>query len=103
MTLETTLNRLKSTLSRAKGIEALVFWAKDGLWADAIGETLEHEEIVFYAEGLLMEGTAMAWQVIGTADAPDHLRLFFWQGSAPALPAAPAGFAVLDSVTIASP
>lgn len=101
MTHETVLNALKSSLRRARGAEALAFWLHDGLWADALGETLEHEEIVYYAEGLLIEGQSAAWQVLAIAGqtAPDHLRLYFWQGAAPALPPAPAGMVLLDTVT----
>lgn len=98
MSLDVILNRLKSTLRRAKGVEALAFWAtKDG-WTDALGETLENEEIVFYAEGLLMEGTRLAWQLIAADGTPDHLRLYFWQGDRPALPDAPSGQTILETV-----
>lgn len=101
MTHEPVLNALKSTLRRARGVEALAFWARDGLWTDAVGETLEPEEIAFYAEGLLIEGLSAAWQVLAMAGetAPDHIRLYFWQGTAPALPPAPAGMAILETVS----
>jgi hypothetical protein len=94
---EVILNQLKSTLKRARGCEATVHWLKDGGWSDATGETLENEEIVFYAEGLLMEGFGMAWQVVGAPGAPDHLRLFFWQDSPAPLPDAPEGMQVLEA------
>lgn len=103
MSIDATLNQLKSTLRRAKGAEALAFWASGDAWADALGETLEHEEIVFYAEGLLIEGTRMAWQVIGAEGAIDHLRLYFWQDGRPDLPPAPEGFEVLDMVEAKAP
>ena len=103
MSLDVILNQLKSSLRRAKGVEALAFWAtKDG-WTDALGETLENEEIVFYAEGLLMEGTQLAWQLIAENGAPDHLRLYFWQDSRPELPTAPEGQTVLETVEAPSP
>ena len=98
MTLEPILNQLKGTLRRAKGCEAMAFWATGGAWKDAVGETLEHEEIVFYAEGLLMEGHNIAWQVVGDESGPDHLRLFFWHGDFPPLPAVPAGLKILETV-----
>lgn len=100
MTIEPILNRLKSTLRTARGAEALAFWAKDGGWIDAMGETLEHEEIVFYAEGMVMEGLRIAWQVLAEGEgAPaDHLRLYFWQGDRPALPLAPEGMRVIETV-----
>lgn len=98
MTLEITLNQLKSTLRRAKGVEATVHWSKSGQWTDATGETLENEEIVFYAEGLLMDGFGMAWQLVGSAGKADHLRLYFWQEQAPQLPPAPAGMEILETV-----
>lgn len=97
MTIEVTLNRLKSALKRARGVEATVHWLKDSGWTDATGETLENEEIVFYAEGLLMDEFGMAWQVVGEPGAPDHLRLFFWQDRPAPLPAAPEGMQVLEA------
>ncbi|WP_435256911.1 hypothetical protein ACSBLW_12290 [Thioclava sp. FR2] len=103
MSLDVILNQLKSTLRRAKGVEALAFWAGNGEWTDALGETLENEEIVFYAEGLLMEGTRLAWQLIAEDGAPDHLRLYFWQESRPEFPPAPEGQTVLETVEAPAP
>jgi hypothetical protein len=97
LTLEAILNRLKSTLKRARGVEATVHWLKDGGWTDATGETLENEEIVFYAEGLLMDEFGMAWQLVGAPGMPDHLRLFFWQEGPSPLPDAPEGMQVLET------
>lgn len=98
MTIEAHLNRLKSTLKRARGIEAEVYWARGGEWSDATGETLEHEEIVYYAEGLLLDGFQLAWRVIGSDGAADLLELYFWQTEAPALPSLPVGMRCLETV-----
>jgi len=74
-------------------LEGEVIWADGTDWRaqdDAEG-LLDAEEIPFYAEGLLMEGFAMQWQVLAETEAPKepvHIRLFFWQGSS-ALPPAP--------------
>lgn len=97
MTIEPALNRLKSALRRARGVEATVHWAKAGEWSEAHDEPLEHEEIIYYAEGLLLDGFDMAWQLLGDDARPENLRLFFWQeGTAPPLPAPPAALKVLD-------
>ena len=61
-----------------------MIWANGADWQaqdDAEG-LLDAEEIPFYAEGLLMEGFAMQWQVLAETEAPKdpvHIRLFFWQ------------------------
>lgn len=68
-------------------LEAQVIWAEAGMWQPQEDEDaeLDGEEIVFYAEGMLIEGYACAWQVLGQG-APEFLRLFFWQGQMPTLP-----------------
>jgi hypothetical protein len=76
---------------RVKTIEAYVLWHKDGAWSDANGDLLETDEIVFYAEGLLMEGFGMAWDHLTDAALGDHIRLCFWQGPPPPLPEVPPG------------
>ena len=97
MEIEPALNRLKGALRRATGVEATVLWARDGSWQEAHGEPLEHEEIAYYAEGLLMDGFGMAWQLLGDAAGPEGLRLFFWQdGLPPPLPPVPAPLSLLD-------
>ncbi|MFZ1468533.1 MAG: hypothetical protein WAT09_06095 [Paracoccaceae bacterium] len=67
-------------------IEALVFWEADG-WADTPVESLEAEEMEFYAEGVLDEGFHLDWRIVATPDAPgtpDHVRLYLWEeGAAP--------------------
>ena len=71
-------------------IEGQVIWAEDGDWAaqddDALG--LDGEEIPFYAEGMIAEGFHCAWQILGESG-PEFIRLFFWQGTMPALPSDP--------------
>jgi hypothetical protein len=63
-------------------IEGLVFWGGQG-WDQSPTEALEAEEIVFYAEGLLMDGFHMDWTLVADAAGPDHLRLCFWQDGPP--------------------
>ena len=69
-------------------IEAHVLWATDGQWPDASDETLDSEEVCFYAEGLLIEGFNLIWQIIGNPNEPaETILLLFWQGDAPRPPA----------------
>jgi len=68
-------------------IEGHVFWARDGQWPDEPAETLEPEEIAFYAEGLLQEGFRLTWQAVGTPeDGPEAILIYVWQGEAAAPP-----------------
>jgi hypothetical protein len=83
---EAALAPLSAVIARHKHIEGFVLWHKDGAWSDANGESLDAEEIVFYAEGLLMEGFGMAWQHLSDPALGDHIRLYFWQGAATHLP-----------------
>ncbi len=71
-------------------LEAQVIWAFSGDWQPQEDEDagLDGEEIAYYAEGMLDEGHACAWQVLGIGT-PEFLRLFFWQGEMPALPEDP--------------
>jgi hypothetical protein len=84
-------------LARARPeIEGLVFWGGPEGWSDAPSEVLEAEEIVFYAEGLLLDGFGMDWVAAGPGDGlADHLRLCFWQEGDPP-PPVPEGWRVLD-------
>lgn len=68
-------------------IEGEVIWAEGTDWAaqDTDEDGLDGEEIPYYAEGMISEGFSCAWQVLGI-DAPEFVRLFFWQGTMPALP-----------------
>lgn len=88
---ETMLEPLARLTRKHKTIEAYAFWFRDGAWSDAAGESLETEEIVFYAEGLLMEGFQLAWDHLSDPGLGDHIRLYFWQGDKPAFPGLPPG------------
>lgn len=81
---------LTALLRKHPDLEAEVIWAANGVWAaqDDEDEGLDGEEIPFYAAGMIAEGYACAWQLLGEG-APQFLRLFFWQGDAPPLPADP--------------
>ncbi len=71
-------------------IEGLVFWGDANGWDTTPTEALESEEIAFYAEGLLLEGFRMVWEIAAMAETPndpDHIRLLFWQDIAPIPPA----------------
>ena len=83
-------------------IEAEVIWAKDGTWQaqDDEAEFLYGEEVPYYAEGLLLEGFHLHYQILSEADAPKlpvHIRLFFWQNGAPELPRPEADLTLLAS------
>lgn len=89
--IETFLAPLARLAAKDPDIEGHVFWAANGAWSDEPSEALESEEIAFYAEGLLIEGFQMTWQVIGTADdgaddAAETVLLFIWEGQAVSLP-----------------
>lgn len=71
-----------------RDIDGLVFWGGAGGWDPTPSEALEAEEIVFYAEGLLIDGFHMDWTLVGEGEAPDHLRLCFWQEGDPPPPVA---------------
>jgi len=88
MTPETFLAPLADLARRDPGIEAHVLWATDGHWPEATDETLDSEEVCFYAEGLLDEGFNLIWQIIGDPDEPAQaILLLVWQGDAPPPPA----------------
>lgn len=94
---EPLLDPLTRITCKHKTIEAYVLWHKDGGWSDAAGESLDCEEIVFYAEGLLMEGFHLAWEHLSDPALGDHIRLCFWQGATPPLPDLPPGATRLGS------
>ena len=83
--IETFLAPLAKLVARHADLEGEVIWAEADGWQaqdDAEG-LLDAEEIPFYAEGLLIEGFHMHWQVLADSDAPNEpaqVRLFFWQG-----------------------
>lgn len=89
--LDPLLAPLARITRKHKTIEAYVYWHRDGAWSEAAGESLDTEEIVFYAEGLLMEGFGLAWDHLADLELGDHIRLCFWQGAPPALPGLPHG------------
>lgn len=76
-------------------IEGLVFWGGAEGWPESPSEALEAEEIAFYAEGLLEDGFSMDWVLVAEGEAPDHLRLCFWQDGAPPPPLLP-GWTALE-------
>lgn len=84
---ETFLAPLAAVTARHPAIEAEVHWARDGAWPDdaAPVQVIDSEEVCFYAEGMLDEGFAMTWDVLGPDPArPALIRMGFWQGPAPA-------------------
>lgn len=88
MTKETTpieqfLAPLAKIARKHRDIEGLVFWGGADGWDPSPSEALEAEEIAFYAEGLLIDGFHMDWALVAEGDAPDHLRLCFWQDGEP--------------------
>lgn len=81
--IESFLAPLARLAARDPDIEGHVFWADAGVWPPEPAEALEAEEIAFYAEGLLIEGFHLIWQVIGTdTNGPEAILLFVWQGDA---------------------
>jgi hypothetical protein len=93
--IETFLAPLVKIARKHRDIEGLVFWGGE-VWGDSPSEALEAEEVVFYAEGLLIDGFHMDWALVAEGDAPDHLRLCFWQDGPPP-PALRPGWTALES------
>lgn len=83
--IEAFLAPLARIARKHRDIEGLVFWGGQG-WDPSPSEALEAEEIAFYAEGLLIDGFQMDWALVAEGDAPDHLRLCFWQEGEPPPP-----------------
>lgn len=86
--VEAFLAPLAKLARKHRDIEGLVFWGGAEGWDPNPSEALEPEEIAFYAEGLLIDGFHMDWALVGEGDAPDHLRLCFWQEGEPPPPVA---------------
>jgi hypothetical protein len=89
--LESFLAPLARLASKAPEVEAEVIWSAGPDWQaqDDTAEYLDAEEIAFYAEGLLLEGFRLHYQILAEAEAPKvpaHVRLFLWQGEGPFLP-----------------
>ena len=81
--IEAFLAPLAKLARKHRDIEGLVFWGGPEGWDANPSEALEPEEITFYAEGLLIDGFHMDWALVGEGEAPDHLRLCFWQEGEP--------------------
>ena len=102
--IETFLAPLAKIAAQNPGIEAEVLWANGMTWdaQDDASEMLDGEEIGFYAEGLLIEGFHLHWQVLAQTAAPTepvHARLFFWQGDGPTAPLPEDSLAVFAAAT----
>ena len=85
-------------------VEAEVIWANGPEWEPQQGTDalLEAEEIPFYAEGLLLEGFQMHYQILADSDLPKdaaHVRLFFWQTDPPTLPTPESELTLIASAT----
>lgn len=84
-------------------LEGEVIWADADGWQgqDDTEGLLDAEEVPYYAEGMLIEGFRMQWQVLAEIEQPKdpvQIRLFFWQGdNAP--PPSEAGLVLLASGT----
>lgn len=99
--IEAFLAPLARLAAKHPALEGWVYWEAEG-WPDEPAETLESEEIAFYAEGLLLEGFRMVWQAVGeegTNTRPDHLRLFFWQEAAAPVPEPAAPWRLLSAAS----
>lgn len=102
--IETFLAPLAKLAAKHHALEGEVIWAKDGDWQphDDDTEFLDAEEAVYYAEGLLLEGFHLHYQVLAESDAPKdpaHIRLFFWQSDPPSLPKPEAGLLIFSANT----
>lgn len=86
---------------KSPGLEGQVIWREEDEWQaqDDDADMLDAEELAFYAEGLLIEGFSLVWQVYAEEDAPKEpvlARLFFWQGNpAPQVPAPDDGWVIV--------
>lgn len=85
--IEAFLAPLAKLLAKHPDLEGEVIWSEGPDWQaqDDTEALLDAEEIPFYAEGLLIEGFHMQWQVLAETSAPQdpvHVRLFFWQAEA---------------------
>ena len=102
--IETFLVPLTKLALKYPEVEAEVIWANGLEWEPQQGTDalLEAEEIPFYAEGLLLEGFQMHYQILADTDAPKdpaHVRLFFWQTEVPSLPTPELGLALIAEAT----
>ena len=102
--IETFLAPLSKLALKHPEVEAEVIWANGPEWEpqDGTDALLEAEEIPFYAEGLLLEGYQMHYQILAETETPKdaaHIRLFFWQSDAPPLPTPEAELTLIASAT----
>ena len=76
--------------------EGQVIWALQGDWQaqDDEASMLDPDEIAFYAEGLLLDGRCLHWQLLAENGVPVLARLFFWQDAAPPVPPPEPGLAI---------
>lgn len=100
--IEAFLTPLTKLALKQPEIEAEVIWAENGAWKpqDDDAEFLDGEEVPYYAEGLLLEGFSLHYQILAEADAPKdpvHIRLFCWQADPPAMPDAGDGLVIAAS------
>lgn len=102
--IEAFLEPLSKLALKNPDLEGEVIWADGTGWQaqdDAEG-LLDAEEVPFYAEGLLMEGFRMQWQVLGEDAAPKepvHIRLFFWETGTATPPAPEPGLCLIAQAT----
>lgn len=104
--IEAFLAPLVKIAAKFPNLEGEVIWAADNDWQaqDDDIEFLDAEEVPYYAEGLLMEGFKLHYQVLAETDAPKepaHIRLFFWQDNPPPMPDPGAGLLIFASDTMA--
>lgn len=102
--VETYLAPLARLALKHPDVEAEVIWHSPDGWEPQTGHDalLEAEEIPFYAEGLLLEGFQMHYQILADTDAPKdpaHVRLFFWQTGTPTPPAPENGLALISAAS----
>lgn len=83
--IATFLAPLAALALRQPEIETTVFWGGED-WPTEPAERLESEEVAFYAEGLMLEGFHLLWQIIAAPDSPTtpgHIRLMIWETGPP--------------------
>lgn len=102
--IETFLAPLTKLGLKHPEVEAEVIWANGTEWEPQHGTDalLDAVEIPFYAEGLLLEGFQMHYQILAETEAPKdaaHVRLFFWQTDPAPLPTPEPELTLIASAT----
>lgn len=102
--MEAFLAPLAKIATKYPALEGEVIWAAAEDWQaqDDDAEFLDAEEVPYYAEGLLLEGFRLHYQVLAESDTPKepaHIRLFFWQSAPPSLPEPEDGLTVFAADT----